>query len=137
MLDQAAVVRALPGYDEAAAARRVQARERYEVLAAALRAEIPEWEFEEPRGGWSLWVKLPYPCADEMCAAAARRGVAIATGSNTAPDDLFLDHIRLCFPAEPHQLEEAVRRMRLAWEDVQRAGDLTAAVPARAGLTAP
>jgi DNA-binding transcriptional MocR family regulator len=137
MLDQAAVVRALPGYDETAAARRVQARERYEVLAAALRAEIPEWDFEEPRGGWSLWVRLPHPCADEMCAAAARRGVAIATGSNTAPDDLFLDHIRLCFPAEPHQLEEAVRRLRLAWEDVQRAGDLEAAVPARAGLTAP
>ncbi len=26
------------------------------------------------------------------------------------------------FPAEPPLLEEAVRRMRLAWEDVQRAG---------------
>jgi DNA-binding transcriptional MocR family regulator len=128
MLDQVAVLRALPGYDDAAAARRVQARERYEVLAQALRDELPEWEFEEPKGGWSLWVKLPLPVADEVCAAAARRGVAIATGSNTAPDDLFLDHVRLCFPAEPHLLEEAVRRMRLAWEDVQRADVLTAAV---------
>jgi DNA-binding transcriptional MocR family regulator len=131
MLDQAAVLRALPGYDETARLRSAQARERYEALAAALRSQLPEWEFEEPRGGWSLWVKLPHPCADEMCAAAARRGVAIATGSNAAPDDLFLDHIRLCFPAEPALLEEAVRRMRLAWEDVQRAGTLTAAVPAR------
>jgi DNA-binding transcriptional MocR family regulator len=130
MLDQAAVLRALPGYDATAAARRAQAQSRYEVLAAALREEIPEWEFEEPRGGWSLWVRLPHPCADEMVAAAARRGVAIATGSNTAPDDLFLDHVRLCFPAEPHLLEEAVRRLRLAWADVQRAGALTAAVPA-------
>jgi DNA-binding transcriptional MocR family regulator len=130
MLDQVAVLRALPGYDGAAVARRVQARERYEVLAEALRDEIPEWEFEEPRGGWSLWVKLPLPIADELCAAAARRGVAIATGSNTAPDDLFLDHVRLCFPAEPHLLQEAVRRMRLAWEDVQSADVLTAAVPA-------
>jgi DNA-binding transcriptional MocR family regulator len=130
MLDQAAVLRALPGYDTAAVARRAQARERYEALAAALRRELPEWEFEEPRGGWSLWVKLPHPCADEMCAAAARRGVAIATGSNTAPDDLFLDHIRLCFPLAEPVLEEAVRRLRLAWEDVQEAGSLTAAVPA-------
>ena len=128
MLDQAAVLRALPAYDEAAAARRAQARSRYEVLAEALRAELPEWEFEEPRGGWSLWVKLPLPIADELCAAAARRGVAIATGSNTAPDDLFLDHVRLCFPAEPPLLVEAVRRMRLAWEDVQGADVLAAAV---------
>jgi DNA-binding transcriptional MocR family regulator len=131
MLDQVAVLRALPQYDELAALRGEQARMRYEALAAALREELPEWSFEEPRGGWSLWVRLPYPCADELVAATARRGVAIATGSNTAPDDLFLDHIRLCFPAEPALLEEAVRRMRLAWEDVQRAGALTAAVPAR------
>src|SRR3954469_13075306 len=130
MLDQVAVLRALPGYDDAAVARRVQARERYEVLAEALRDEIPEWEFEEPKGGWALWVKLPRPVADEVSAAAARRGVAIATGSNTAPDDLFLDHVRLCFPAEPHLLQEAVRRMRLAWEDVQSSDVLTAAVPA-------
>ena len=128
MLDQAAVLRALPAYDEAAAARRAQARSRYEVLAEALRGELPEWGFEEPRGGWSLWVKLPLPVADELCAAAARRGVAIATGSNTAPDDLFLDHVRLCFPAEPPLLVEAVRRMRLAWEDVQGADVLAAAV---------
>jgi len=131
MLDQAAVLRALPGYDDAARVRRAQARLRYEALAAALRAELPEWQFEEPRGGWSLWVRLPHPCADELVAAAARRGVAIATGSNTAPDDLFLDHVRLCFPAEPPELEEAVRRLRLAWEDVLRSGHLTAAVPAR------
>jgi DNA-binding transcriptional MocR family regulator len=130
MLDQAAVLRAVPGYDDTAAARSIQARSRYEVLAQALRDELPDWEFEEPKGGWSLWVKLPLPVADELCAAAARRGVAIATGSNTAPDDLFLDHVRLCFPAEPHLLVEAVRRMRLAWEDLQHAGDLTAAVPA-------
>jgi DNA-binding transcriptional MocR family regulator len=129
MLDQAAVLRALPRYDELAEVRTAQARLRYEALAAALRDQLPEWDFEEPRGGWSLWVRLPYPCADELVAATARRGVAIATGSNTAPDDLFLDHIRLCFPAEPPLLEEAVRRMRLAWEDVQRAGTLSAAVP--------
>ena len=41
---------------------------------------------------------------------------------------LVRDHVRLCFPAEPHLLEEAVRRMRLAWEDVQSADVLTAAV---------
>jgi DNA-binding transcriptional MocR family regulator len=129
MLDQAAVLHALPRYEEIADVRRAQARERYEALASMLREQLPEWDFEEPRGGWSLWVRLPHPCADELVAATARRGVAIATGSNTAPDDLFLDHIRLCFPAEPPLLEEAVRRMRLAWEDVQRADALTAAVP--------
>jgi hypothetical protein len=76
----------------------------------------------------SLWVRLPHPCGNKLVAAAVRRGMAIASGSNPAPDDLFLDHVRLYFPDEPPMLQEAVRRMRLAGGRAARRA-LTAALP--------
>ena len=61
-------------------------------------------------------------------AAATRHGVAIATGSGSAPEDLFPAHVRLCFPAEPAVLEEGVRRLAAAWREVEAAHVPLAAV---------
>jgi aspartate/methionine/tyrosine aminotransferase len=47
------------------------------------------------------------------------RGVAVSAGSASAPQDLFLDHIRVCFAAPPEQLVEGVERLAAAWEDMQ------------------
>lgn len=128
LLDQAAVLGALPRYDEILAARRAQAAARYEVLAGALAASLPEWRHQPPRGGWSLWAELPLPVADDLAVAATRHGVAIATGSGAAPEDLFPAHVRLCFPAEPPVLEEGVRRLAAAWREVEAAHVPLAAV---------
>jgi len=54
--------------------------------------------------------------------------VAIATGSGSAPEDLFPAHVRLCFPAEPAVLEEGVRRLAAAWREVEAAHVPLAAV---------
>ena len=121
LLDQAAVVGALPRHDEILAARRRQAATRYEVLARALAETLPDWRHERPRGGWSLWAELPLPVADDLAVAATRHGVAIATGSGSAPEDLFPAHVRVCFPAEPAVLEEGVRRLAAAWREVEAA----------------
>jgi hypothetical protein len=45
--------------------------------------------------------------------------VAVASGSASAPQDLFLDHVRMCFPAPPELLVEAVERLAAAWEDLR------------------
>jgi DNA-binding transcriptional MocR family regulator len=121
MLDQAAVLAALPRYEEIVAARRRQAAERYAVLAGALAEALPDWRHVPPRGGWSLWAELPRPVADDLAVVATRRGVAIATGSGSAPDDLFPAHVRLCFPAEPAVLREGVRRLAAAWAELEAA----------------
>jgi DNA-binding transcriptional MocR family regulator len=122
LLDQTAVLATLPRYDEVVATRRRQASERYGVMAAALAETLPEWRHEAPRGGWSLWAELPRPVADELAVCAIRHGVAIATGSGSAPDDLFPSHVRLCFPGEPAVIREGVRRLAAAWEETQEAG---------------
>jgi DNA-binding transcriptional MocR family regulator len=118
LLDQAAVLAALPRYEEIRAARRRQAADRYAAFAAALAEQLPEWRHAPPRGGWSLWAELPLPVADDLAAVAGRHGVAISPGSNAAPDDLFPAHVRLCFPAPPDVLAEGVRRLAAAWEEV-------------------
>jgi DNA-binding transcriptional MocR family regulator len=115
MLDQLAVLGAWPDLDRLAQARREQARAGHDVLVAALARRLPDWRVAPCRGGYSLWVRLPQGTGDELAAAALGQGVAISSGSSSAPQDLFLDHVRLCFAAPPAQLEEAAERLSVAW----------------------
>lgn len=45
------------GWEQAVAQRCVQARENRDALVAAVRRELPDWEFEVPHGGLTLWVR--------------------------------------------------------------------------------
>jgi DNA-binding transcriptional MocR family regulator len=119
LLDQLAVLGALPRLDEIVAGRRAQGRERHDALAGALAARLPEWRVAPARGGYSLWVRLPARTGDELAAAGVARGVAVSAGSASAPQDLFLDHIRVCFAAPADQLVEGVERLAAAWEDLR------------------
>jgi DNA-binding transcriptional MocR family regulator len=94
------------------------AQERHDHLRSELARLLPEWEAAPARGGYSLWVRLPSGTGDELTAAAMTRGVAIASGSNSAPEDRFLDHVRLCYPAPPELLTEAVVRLEAAWRSL-------------------
>ena len=119
LLDQAAVVAALPDLEAIVTQRRALARERHDHLRRELSARLPEWEIPAARGGYSLWIRLPSGTGDELAAAAMTRGVAIASGSSSAPEDRFLDHVRLCYPAPPELLTEAAVRLEDAWRSLQ------------------
>jgi DNA-binding transcriptional MocR family regulator len=124
LLDQAAVVGALADIDAIVAQRRATAQQRHDHLRRELAQRLPEWEIGPARGGYSLWVRLPSGTGDELAAAAMTRGVAVASGSNSAPEDRFLDHVRLCYPAPPELLTEAAVRLEAAWRTMtgERAG---------------
>jgi DNA-binding transcriptional MocR family regulator len=121
LLDQAAVLGALGQLDDIAAHRRRVARERHDHLRRELETRMPEWQIAPSRGGYSLWVRLPSGTGDELAAAAMTRGVAIASGSNSGPQDRFLDHVRLCYPAPEELLTEAAIRLEAAWHSVAAA----------------
>jgi DNA-binding transcriptional MocR family regulator len=129
LLDQAAVVGALPDLDAIIALRRAMARERHDHLRRELVERLPEWEISPTRGGYSLWVRLPSGTGDELAAAAMTRGVAIASGSSSAPEDRFLDHVRLCYPAPPELLTEAAIRLEDAWRSLHGTAAGRTAVP--------
>jgi DNA-binding transcriptional MocR family regulator len=136
LLDQAAVVAAFDDLEAIIAQRRQMARERHDHLRRELAQRLPEWEIGPTRGGYSLWARLPTGTGDELAAAAMTRGVAIASGSNSAPEDRFLDHVRLCYPAPPELLTEAAIRLEDAWRSLHStttAAPRAAAVPAGIG----
>jgi DNA-binding transcriptional MocR family regulator len=126
-LDQAAVVAALGDLDEIIVARRRMASERHDRLRAELEARMPEWTIAPSRGGYSLWVQLPSHTGEELAAAAMTRGVAIAAGSNSGPEDRFIDHVRLCHPAPLERLTEAAARLEAAWQGLVGSGRMAMA----------
>lgn len=77
---------------------------------------IPEWTWQRPDGGRSLWVQLP-DGADgaRLEADALRHGVAVASGETFTGDRSHRDHIRIGFVQSPGELREGLERLAAAW----------------------
>jgi 2-aminoadipate transaminase len=103
-------------------------RERVEMLAEALRRELPDARFEPPQGGYFMWVELPDGTdVGALFTAAAERGVQFVKGS-----DFVLDgggsSLRLAYSGvTPAEIEEGVRRLAEAYHEVTTAGSRDAA----------
>ncbi len=89
-------------------------RARYETLAGALRAHLPDWTWPEPDGGLSLWVRLPSQTgsgpADSgaFAQAALRHGVAVVPGRLLSATSQANEYLRLAFTQPPDTLAGAV-----------------------------
>lgn len=86
-----------------------------DVLGSALRESFgPSVEFEVPRGGMYLWVKLPDGVdSRDLEGPALREGIAFNPGSDWSADpDAAAGYIRLCFalPSEA-EIREGVEKM--------------------------
>ncbi len=89
-------------------------RRKMDALAAALREHFgPTIEFEIPRGGMYLWVKLPSGVdSRKLVEPALREGVAFNPGPDWSADpEAATNYIRLCF-ALPSEAE--------IWEGVEK-----------------
>jgi len=115
VLSQAIAAAALPRLGDAAAERRAGLIDGHAVLAEALSRRLPEWTWETPPGGCILWVRLPGGDAREFGQVAQRYGVSVVPGQVLSADGGHADRLRLPFVSEPAVLEEAVRRLALAW----------------------
>ena len=89
-------------------------RARYDVLAAALQNHLPDWRWNEPRGGLSIWVDIDHP-SEAFAHHALRHGVAVATPSALSPSNEHDTCIRLSFASSPRTIEEGVARLAQAW----------------------
>ncbi|MDI3298418.1 MAG: PLP-dependent aminotransferase family protein [Bacillota bacterium] len=103
-------------------------RERYrarrDVLEAALRREMAgRLRWLRPGGGFFHWVGLPEGVDSGVLLEAARRhGVDFVAGRAFFFDGGGADRVRLCFSfVPPAELEEAVRRLRAALDEVEEA----------------
>jgi DNA-binding transcriptional MocR family regulator len=106
--------------DEVASARREVLASRCQLLGGLLADHLPAWRVTPVAGGLSAWVTLPIPVAGPLAQAAARLGVAVATGASASFGDGTgcADRLRLCFDRPEPQLRAAVHRLVPAWQMV-------------------
>ncbi len=95
--------------------RNARLERRRRVLTEHLRGRLPEWRWDEPAGGLSLWVRLPTPNAERVAHLALRHGVAVATAEGLSPGGGHPDRLRLSFALPEPLLAEAVDRLAAAW----------------------
>ncbi len=119
VMEQLVLARLLARGDEVVEEQRTRLREQRDRLAAALRAELPEWTFRLPGGGLAVWCQLPGPLGTAVADEAERRGVIIAPGPVFA-DEGGLDHfVRIPWTRPAEELEQAVARLATAWSAVR------------------
>ncbi|GAA2437395.1 PLP-dependent aminotransferase family protein [Streptomyces mauvecolor] len=112
LVDQVLAKTLLPGMDDVLAKRLPELRGRRDALADSLSRHLPEWRWQVPVGGLSLWVDLGRPIAGALAQAALEHGVNIQPGSRFAADPGTHEHrLRIPFVHEPERTDEAVRRL--------------------------
>ncbi|MFI7635944.1 PLP-dependent aminotransferase family protein [Nonomuraea sp. NPDC049400] len=84
-------------------------------MSAALATALPEWSWTTPRGGLSLWVRLPGTDTTHFADIAREHGVAVAPGTMFSPDGRHRDRIRISFALPPALLDQAVSLLARAW----------------------
>ncbi len=120
LLEQLVLLELLPQRDRILADRRQRLRAARSALVAALAAHLPTWRFTVPAGGMCLWIELPEALSSALTVAAERHGVMLAAGSQFAVEGGMERYLRIPFgDKEPQVIEEAVRRIALAWESAQ------------------
>jgi DNA-binding transcriptional MocR family regulator len=98
--------------------------ERLGLLTRLLQRWLPDWTWDQPRGGLCLWVRLPRGNAVDFAQVALRHGVSVVPGPVASTDGSFYDYLRLPFGQPPAVLEEAVRRLGRAWQAYAAVGEL-------------
>lgn len=95
--------------------RRRTLSERADLLSGQLHDLLPDWEFRQPAGGLSLWIRLPTGTGDDFATTALKHGVGVLAGSAAAADESQLDRIRISYADTPDRLVEAAHRLQAAW----------------------
>lgn len=111
LFEQLVVTRLFEDIEETRAERRRTLGESRATLVAGLAEHMPDWSFTVPRGGGSLWVRLPGPSGTALADAAACHGVRLAPGTWFGVDGTLEGRVRLPFTQPPQVLTEAVSRI--------------------------
>ena len=118
---------------QTAAAGRATLRTGRDHLLGELADELPDFETLCPAGGLSLWLTLPDRISSQLTAAAARHGLLLTPGPRffTRAGSAGEKHLRLPYTQSSQTLTEAVRRLRLAYDEVRGPEPSPGNAPAR------
>ncbi|GGI08883.1 MocR-like transcription factor YczR [Egicoccus halophilus] len=116
LLSQLLAVRLLEHADQVLADRRAELLPQRDLLADLLTEHLPQWQWQLPSGGLSLWVTLPAGNAEEFAELALRHGVSVVPGPALSVDEGNRRGLRLVFSRPEPVLREGVRRLAAAWQ---------------------
>jgi DNA-binding transcriptional MocR family regulator len=116
LVSQAIAVGLLADVERIGDMRRAELTERLALLEGLLHDMLPDWRWRQPKGGLSIWARLPAGSSAELAQVAGRRGVLVAPGPLMSPTGGFDEFIRLPFDHDPAVLSEGVRRLASAWQ---------------------
>ncbi|MER5689372.1 PLP-dependent aminotransferase family protein [Streptomyces sp. NPDC002205] len=112
VVEQLLAVSLIEQSDEQHAGRVARVREQRAALAEALRHHLPQWRWQSPVGGLSLWVDLGQPIASVLAERAEERGVRIVGGGRFGVDPGTFDRrLRIPYALPPSTLGDAVSRL--------------------------
>ncbi|MFI0263681.1 PLP-dependent aminotransferase family protein [Streptomyces sp. NPDC017056] len=118
VLDQLLALELLDRAGELLPLRLEELREQRAALAAALSERLPEWTWQLPPGGLSLWVDLGRPLSAALADRALDYGVRVEGGACFAADPGVFEHrLRIPYTTPADTLREAVHRMAAALAD--------------------
>jgi DNA-binding transcriptional MocR family regulator len=118
VVDQFLALSLLARVAELVPPRLEQMRGQRAALTTALAEHIPQWTWQLPPGGLSLWVDLGEPIASALAERALNYGVRIEGGAYFATDPgIFEQRLRIPYTTPPDRLREAVQRMAAALAD--------------------
>jgi DNA-binding transcriptional MocR family regulator len=116
LIGQLIAVRLLAEAERVKGIRRREMRERLDRLTKLLARHLPEWSWDPPAGGLSLWVRLPRGDANAFAQVALRHGVAVVPGSLASPDGGCADRLRIPYVLEGGPMREGIERLARAWD---------------------
>ncbi|MFE0176919.1 PLP-dependent aminotransferase family protein [Streptomyces sp. NPDC059002] len=120
VIEQLVALHLLRGMGDVLRERLPRLRAQRDALAASLARHLPEWRWQVPPGGLSLWVDLGRPVASALARAALDHGVRIEGGSRFGADPGTHEHrLRVPYTLSADLLEQAAQRLAAAL-----AGDL-------------
>jgi DNA-binding transcriptional MocR family regulator len=117
---QVLALRVLESLDDIATFRRRQLKGNCDLLCQRLAEQLPQWQFNKPSGGLSLWVRLPFGDATSFAQFAARAGVRVLPGSSMTIDGSCTEYLRLPLTVCPDTIEAAIVRLASAWHRYER-----------------
>ncbi|MGW5847244.1 MocR-like transcription factor YczR [Streptomyces sp. NPDC055254] len=118
VLDQLVALPLMEGLDRSLPPRLAQLRTQREALVRSLQRHTPEWSWQLPPGGLSLWVDLGEAVSSPLAERAAAAGVHIGRGARFGVDPGTFEHrLRIPYTLPPERLDEGVRRLASALHD--------------------
>jgi DNA-binding transcriptional MocR family regulator len=104
--------------------RRVEYRQRRDILFDALNNSCPQWNFRKPEGGLSLWCEMDSPISTRLSVVAENFGLRIVPGARFSVHGGLEKMLKIPFVLPENELRDAVHRLAAAAASVAAQSDV-------------